>query len=165
MAHASRLLTSSLAVAAGALGSGCRASQGSFASAARRPRAKALRADQVLIRGTGAKFVAGFCGVHLHVCRWSRGREETHLTPKLASWLRLPRLGATCVQSNCPITGNNGFLTLGSEDIHAAKDGFLNAAALPPPHKEERERNRMGLKTTTQRIPNINAVSGEKVFP
>ena len=67
-------------------------------------------ADKVLVREMGTKFIVGFCGANLHVVLLERGAEEMCLKPKLALWLRFPRLSTTCLQSNGPITGNNCFL-------------------------------------------------------
>lgn len=67
-------------------------------------------ADKVLVREMGTKFIVGFCEANLHVVVLELRAEGMCLKPKLALWLWFPPLSTTCLQSNCPITGNNCFL-------------------------------------------------------
>lgn len=58
----------------------------------------------------GTKFIAGFCAANLHVVLLELSRKGNVLEAKIGFVAPVASLSTTCLQSNCPITGNNCFL-------------------------------------------------------
>lgn len=67
-------------------------------------------ADKVLVTEMGTKFIVGFCGANFHVVLPELKTQGNVLEAKIGFVAQFPQLSTTCLQSNCPITGNNCFL-------------------------------------------------------